>query len=80
MKKAEITYPCEWSFRVIGKDKEHLAGDIKKIMSDRMYRMEESNRNGKYVSLNLKLTVDSKQERNLIFAALKSSANVTMVL
>ena len=80
MKKAEITYPCEWSFRVIGLDKEAMTEDIKNIMADRSYTLIESNKKGKYLSLNLSLNVDSKNERNILFAALKSSASITMVI
>ncbi len=80
MKKAEITYPCKWSFRVIGLDKEAMTGDIRNIMADRAYTLGESNRKGKYLSLNLSLDVDSRNERNILFAALKSSTSVTMVI
>ncbi len=80
MKQDEILYPCNWSYKVIGTSRDDLYRDIKQIMSQRSYSLEDSRKNGKYISLNLSLTVDSKMERNLIFQALKSSSSVKMVI
>ncbi len=80
MNKEEIFYPCQWSYKVIGTDRNELDRDIRKIMSDREFSLEESKKNGKYISLHLSLIVHSKMDRNLIFQALKSSVSVTMVI
>lgn len=80
MKKPEIVYPRQWEFRVIGTDKALMTQAVAAAMADREYELSEANRKGKYLSLNLKVSVDSQEERNLIFNALKSAPSVTMVL
>ena len=80
MKKAEILYPCEWSFRVMGTDQQGMTAAIRLMMADRPYKVEESNRKGKYISLKLHLTVASQEERNEIFHSLKAVPDVAMVL
>lgn len=80
MDKKDIKYPRGWSFRVIGLNKEDMERDIKLIMAQRKYTLEESNKKGKYLSLNLSITVGSEAERNSVFNALKNTDSVTMVL
>lgn len=78
--KKDIKYPRGWSFRVIGINKEDMERDIKLIMAQRTHKLEEANKKGKYLSLNLSLTVGSEAERNSIFNALKNTDSVTMIL
>ena len=80
MDKKEIIYPRGWSFRIIGTDKEKMLGDIALVMGERKHELKNGNKKGKYISLNLKLTVDSEEDRNALFTALKNSDSVTMIL
>jgi putative lipoic acid-binding regulatory protein len=80
-KKTKIEgYPLSWSFKVIGLDKTDMVRDIELIMAQREYSLEESNKKGKYLSLNLTLTVASDAERTSVFNTLKNTDSVTMVL
>ncbi|QEN06738.1 DUF493 domain-containing protein [Oceanispirochaeta crateris] len=80
MKKNKIAYPCTWSFRAIGINKEDMIRDIKIIMASRKYELKDANKKGKYLSLNLSLWVHSEIERNGIFNTIKSCDSVTVVL
>lgn len=80
MDKKDIVYPRGWSFRVIGLDQKLMERDIRLIMAKRKFTLKESNKKGKYLSLNLSLTVGSEAERNTIFNALKNCDSVTMVI
>jgi uncharacterized protein len=80
LNKKDIKYPCEWSFRVIGLNKTDMERDVVLIMAQRKHSLEESNKKGKYLSLNLSMTVGSEAERNSVFNALKNTVSVTMVL
>ena len=80
MDKKEIIYPRGWSFRIIGMDKGDMLRDIASIMAERKHELKEGNKKGKYMSLNVKLTVMSEEDRNSLFTALKGAESVTMVL
>ncbi len=54
--------------------------DIAIVLAERKHELKEGNKKGKYLSLNLTLTVHSEEERNSLFTALKSAESVTMVL
>lgn len=81
MQKPDITYPCEWEYRVIGGDENTLRELIFTIMP-REYEIKfgKSSAQGHYVSLYVKLVVQSEKERNEIFSALQRSQEVKMVL
>ena len=81
-KKPEIEYPCEWSFKVIGVDKLLVRDVAEGVMGQREYLLHysKSSKTGKYHSWNIDFVAQDEQERNDIFAALKSHADVTMVI
>lgn len=80
MEKNKVSYPCTWSFRAIGMNKDDMTRDIKIIMASRTYELKEANKKGKYLSLNIRLKVKSEAERNGIFNTIKACDSVTMVL
>ena len=79
--KPEISYPCEWEYRVIGESKEVLESLIFDIMP-RQYRLEmgKESSSGRYVSLYVRLIVQSELERNELFSRLRAHKQVKMVL
>ncbi len=81
-KKPEINYPCEWSFKVIGPDRQLVRSAAEKVMAQREYLLQYSkgSKTGKYHSWNIDLVVKSEEERNMIFSQLKSHSAVTMVI
>ncbi len=81
-KRPELEYPCEWTYKVIGKDVDRLIDAIKASSLDLAYEVTPSNvsKNEKYFSLNFKIIVPSEAARDLIFQNLKDNNDVIMVL
>ena len=82
MEKQVIEYPCQWSFRIIGKDENLMRSAVKKCLIKTEYQLTTSNtsRSGKYVSLNLEIVVLNEDVRNKIHGTLKNISCVKMVL
>ena len=80
--RPEIIYPCEWIYKVIGKDVDKLISAIAAASLELSYDVTPSNvsKNEKYFSLNFKVTVPSEAARDLIYQKLKNHSDVIMVL
>ena len=80
--KLELTYPCSWSYKLIGHEKEALQKAIHDVIVEREHDLTHSNNSkaGKYVSMNLDLVIQNEDERNFIYEALKQHQNIKMVL
>ncbi len=75
--KPDITYPCQWSYRIIGTDEAPIKNSVEALVTSKNYKLESSNKSssGKYVSMALSLIVDTEDERLTIFNALKMKAS-----
>ncbi|MDJ0989944.1 MAG: DUF493 domain-containing protein [Desulfobacterales bacterium] len=82
MSTPQITYPCRWSFTLIGTDETAMRAAAAECLGTNAYRLNPSrqSRSGKYTSLHLDTEVSSEDERNRLFTALKAHAAVKMVL
>lgn len=80
--KLELEYPCSWSYKLIGHEKEVIQQAIRDVISGREHSLTHSNasKSGKYVSLNLELLVHNEDDRNFIYEALKAHQHIKMVL
>jgi len=80
--KLELTYPCSWSYKLIGYEKEAIQKAIHDVISQKEHKLTHSNlsKTGKYISMNLNLVIQNEDERNFIFDALKKHQNIKMVL
>jgi putative lipoic acid-binding regulatory protein len=80
--KLELTYPCSWSYKLIGHEKEAIQKAIHDVILERECDIVHSNvsKTGKYISMNLDLVIQNEDERNFIFEALKAHQNIKMVL
>ena len=80
--RPELKYPCEWSYKVIGRDVDKLISAIGTASLDLSYEVTPSNvsKNERYFSLNFKVTVPSEAARDLIYQKLNDNENVIMVL
>lgn len=80
--KVELTYPCSWSYKLIGHEKEAIEKAIHDVILERAHNLNHSNnsKTGKYVSMNLDLVIQNEDERNFIYEALKKHQNIKMVL
>ena len=78
----ELVYPCEWLYKVIGPDREQLHQAITHVIKESSCSITPSNssKTGKYHCLNLEITVQNEEERNLIYEALKEHPDVKVVL
>jgi len=80
--KLELTYPCDWSYKLIAGEKEALQKAIRDVIDEREHKLTHSNKSksGKYISMNLDLIIQNEDERNFIYEALKAHQNIKMVL
>lgn len=80
--KLELNYPCSWSYKLIGHEKEAIQKAIHEVILEREHNLEHSNvsKGGKYVSMNLDLVIQNEDERNFIYEALKAHQHIKMVL
>jgi putative lipoic acid-binding regulatory protein len=80
--KAQISYPCQWFFKVIGPDQEKLHQALLDTVRHDSCSISFSNSSptGKYHCLDLEVTVQSEEERNSIYLALKAHSQVKIVL
>jgi len=81
-KRPNITYPCEWEYKVIGTNVDEMIKVIELAVFGMEYEINSSNvsSKGKYFSLNLRVFVESETIRDIIFAKLEANAFVKMVL
>jgi len=80
--KLELDYPCSWTYKLIGYEKEAIQKAIHEVIIEREHKLTDSkaSKTGKYVSMNLDLVIRDEDERNFIFQALKAHQNIKMVL
>ena len=80
--RPEIEYPCEWGYKIIGKDRDALEAVIVEIMAKRDYTKREGNTSskGKFHSLSIQCQVESEEDRNAIFKAFQDHDDVKMVI
>ena len=81
-KKLELEYPCSWTYKLIGYEKEAIQKAIHEVILKREHTLTHSNKSktGKYVSMNLDLVIHNEDERNFIYEALKAHQHIKMVL
>ncbi|MDA7818091.1 DUF493 domain-containing protein [Sulfurimonas sp.] len=80
--KLELSYPCNWSYKLIALDKETLHQAVIDVIDEREHKITHSknSKGGKYVSMNLDMLVHNEDDRNFIYEALKRHSNIKMVL
>lgn len=77
-----VAYPCQWSYRVIGQDREDVRAAVEAVLSGREFLLyySKSSAGGKYHSWHIDLVVCDEEERNLLFGQLKGHPAVLMVI
>ena len=80
--KPKISYPCLWQYTVITMDKKTLDTAVAEHLGETAYRLSEgrSSSKGRYVSMNLKLTVKSDEHRLRLYEVLAALPVVKVVL
>ncbi len=81
-KKVKIDYPCRWVYKVIGMDKEMLQGIFAALLQDSSYSItaSRSSATGKYICLNLEVTVESEEKRIAIYETLRGNPSIKYIL
>lgn len=79
--KPEISYPCAWSYRVIGADETRMRAVILAVIGDAQHslRLANESAHGRYRSLALEVVVQDEAHRNSIFSALGKHPDVRFV-
>ena len=80
--KPDITYPTQWGFKLIGRDRDKLLECIKEAMKDKKHKCSLGNasKTGKFHSYNASCSVESEEERNKIFKFFEEHKDVNMVI
>jgi len=78
----QIDYPCVWQYKVIATDADPVRSVISEHLGDAPYSLSESKRSssGKYISMNLELTVHSDYHRQRLYEVLSAHPAVKVVL
>jgi len=80
--RPEIHYPCEWQYKIIGESRPAMQELVAETLGDIPFRLTPSNvsRTGRYVSMNLELTVQSEEQRLDLYRVLAASPHIKVVL
>jgi putative lipoic acid-binding regulatory protein len=79
---AAIEYPCLWAYKVIGRGEADVRAAIAEVVAGRDHTLDYSRTSakGSFVSLLMQLEVQTEEQRNAVFVALKEHAAVVMVI
>ncbi|MEN6509976.1 MAG: DUF493 domain-containing protein [Smithella sp.] len=78
----QLEYPCSWTYKIIGTDRDEMKCAVYEIIQDRQCRISPSRQSetAKYFSLNVELTVESESHRTNLYEALKAHRAIILVL
>lgn len=81
-KQLIIEYPTKWNYKVVGRDKFALKRVINEAIFEKDFELTQSksSRNGKFVSLNIDITVESEDERKSLYEILSKLDGVLQVI
>lgn len=81
-RKPDIEYPCDWAYTIIGSDEERLQLAAATAVGEVDHELDFSHRSskGQYVSMKLKVTVESEAHRLDLLQTLSEHADVRFVL
>jgi putative lipoic acid-binding regulatory protein len=80
--KPEIDYPCVWQYKIIGQERQAIQTALSQELGDTPYSLSASrtSKKGKYLSLNLELTVQDEEERLRLYKIFKDHPAIKLVL
>ena len=78
----KLTYPCNWSYRVICEEHLDVTQIVTEVVDNRNYNLEISNKSktGKYQSYNIEILVHHDDDRLGLFELFKKHSKIKMVL
>jgi putative lipoic acid-binding regulatory protein len=80
--KPDISYPCEWEYRIIGRGREVTRAAVLEVIGDAHHTLTFSrhSRTGRYSSFSLRMVVVDEDQRVGIYEALARHAAIRIVL
>ena len=80
--RPDLTFPCPWTYTVIGSDEARLRAAVHSTVGPIAYRLEfsHSSKTGKYQSFQLEVVVNDDFERLRIFRELNAHPDVSYTL
>jgi uncharacterized protein len=80
--KPEISYPCPWVYKVIGRDLGLLQCVVAEVLSGQTYSAvpSRSSKGGAYHCLNVEMTVENEPDRLGFYEKLRRHPDVIMVM
>ena len=81
-KKLELTYPCNWDYKIIINSHCNINHIIKNVIGDRDYKISKANnsKNRTYQSYRMTLLVHNEDDRVELYSSLKREDCVKIVL
>lgn len=84
---AEIAYPTDYAFKIIGRQEANFAGYVRELFTRLMGSdvpasavSEHPSRQGKYVSVEVRVRLDSEDQRRSIYAQLHQETRIVLYL
>mgnify|MGYP000636153564 CR=1 FL=1 len=80
--KLELTYPCNWIYKVIGSNEEDVKAAVKEVVDRAEYTLKESHtsKKGKFKSFTLEVLVHNEDDRKTLYEILCAHEKIKMVL
>jgi putative lipoic acid-binding regulatory protein len=80
--RPQIDYPCVWQYKLIGMNRQAVLAAVAVHIGDAPYSLSDSRRSGagKYISMNLEVSVDSEEQRLRWHQMLAADPAVKVVL
>jgi len=80
--KLELNYPCNWKYKVIGKNENEIKHAVKEILDNRDYtlKISHTSKKGKFKSFTLELLVHNEDDRKTLYEILSAHDKIKMVL
>ena len=80
--KPKIEYPCQWQYRLIGEDRAAIMEAIHAAVDVDLCVVSEGNSSsgGRYLSLNLEITVNSEAERLRLYQRFSDHPAIRVVI
>lgn len=81
-RRPRIDYPCPWEYRIIGESRIEIGRAVAEHIGDRPHTLTPANvsSGGRYVSMNLEVTVHSDAQRIALYHLLAGHPAVRVVL
>ena len=78
----KIEYPCRWQYKIIGESRTAIRRVVEQLVQERPLSLTDSHvsNGGRYVSMNLEVTVHGDEDRLELYRLLAGDPAVRVVL